>query len=724
MFRNGINIGRRPLGKLAHAKHELPFVCNSCQHARAMASWHRQPGTRAKKKDKKPGVSPKRKELSMLEQVKQLEAHVQMMERSYAEKLRKQAAQKTIPKEDVTEEEKDLAYAALMAPPQRDAIFLPKPEPTEVVQSLPPIVQERLGGLELVAVQKPRWDVVLTQLLDNGGLAEMTTPEVNKLITCMDLEHRAHLSSSVLDMMKEGGVKPNTLTYDLFMLAHAEVGNNSQVKTLFGEMTQKGLSPTVYSYGHLLKAYSQEKNLVAASDAFQQMQLAGIEPNLVVYTSLIQTCINCKEFNTAWEVFNLIKFKSTSTAPDLSAYTLMIHACALTDEAERALDLFEDLTVRRGMEPTMEIYNAVIHACAVRKDFFPDAWRLAVKMQQQGLPFDIRLLNVLVQACGRTGHLTRARVMVRHMMDSGKEALQPDLFTYQNLMRAYATYSPPAKKGARQRELLSEEKQVLTQEEASFMPTTTDPQLVRREKNSMLGFNDDKIPFLDKPILLNPREVVDEAALIINWLRETRPEFIDTHMMNSYLDVCIAHDAFEDMKFTYENDMENEVNPFQAEKKAAERAAQREAKGISEEEERLLAAMDLAKFKRNVYTYDIAMSGAIKNRKLKFARQVWQDRLAFTRTPAYWMIPAEERKEMDFLAERDLIDALALGGYLGEAMERIRVLRDEAGVRWTWEDLRTVYVKAVELEDPEVRDYVREVTGRVPKPQLPELHSR
>jgi hypothetical protein len=125
-----------------------------------------------------------------------------------------------------------------MAPSKQDAIFLPKPEPDELASRLPVVVQERLGGMELVMAQKPQWDVVLTQLRENEGFRDMTAPEVNQLITCMDLKNRAHLSSTVLDMMNLGDVKPNTLTFDLLMLAHAEVGNQKEVKALFDQVKQ------------------------------------------------------------------------------------------------------------------------------------------------------------------------------------------------------------------------------------------------------------------------------------------------------------------------------------------------------------------------------------------------------------------------------------------------------------------------------------------------------
>jgi CO dehydrogenase/acetyl-CoA synthase alpha subunit len=125
-----------------------------------------------------------------------------------------------------------------MAPAKQGAIFLPQPEPDELASRLPVVVQERLGGTELVTARKPQWDLVLTQLKENEGFRDMTAPEVNQLITCMDLEKRAQLSSTVLDMMKLGDVKPNTLTFDLLMMAHAEVGNQREVKSLFDQVKQ------------------------------------------------------------------------------------------------------------------------------------------------------------------------------------------------------------------------------------------------------------------------------------------------------------------------------------------------------------------------------------------------------------------------------------------------------------------------------------------------------
>ena len=90
MFRNGLSVSRRrlrqPALNIATTSHvaptpaqaptELPFVCRSCQ-ARGMAT-----ATKTKK------VNRAEKGETLLEQIKKLEAHVQMMERAYADKIR------------------------------------------------------------------------------------------------------------------------------------------------------------------------------------------------------------------------------------------------------------------------------------------------------------------------------------------------------------------------------------------------------------------------------------------------------------------------------------------------------------------------------------------------------------------------------------------------------------------------------------------------------------
>lgn len=83
------------------------------------------------------------------------------------------------------------------------------------------------------------WDLVLSELDNKGGLTGMDSWEVNNLIYCISIDQRANLSGRLLRMMSVAGVPPDTLTFDLLMLAHAAVVNPEEVKRLFGEMRER-----------------------------------------------------------------------------------------------------------------------------------------------------------------------------------------------------------------------------------------------------------------------------------------------------------------------------------------------------------------------------------------------------------------------------------------------------------------------------------------------------
>lgn len=125
-----------------------------------------------------------------------------------------------------------------MAPPEATPSFLPAP--TTIIDQLPAPVVARLGDSSALVVMKtPAWDMVLSELDKKGGLTGMDSWEVNNLIYCISVDQRAALSERLLKMMSVAGVLPDTLTFDLLMLAHAAVVNPEEVKRLFGEMRER-----------------------------------------------------------------------------------------------------------------------------------------------------------------------------------------------------------------------------------------------------------------------------------------------------------------------------------------------------------------------------------------------------------------------------------------------------------------------------------------------------
>jgi len=124
-----------------------------------------------------------------------------------------------------------------MAP--AESLFLPKP--VGPAERLPAPIRERLGGtgLKLVNTEVPEWKLVFTKLEETGGLEGMDTGAVNGFLSCIDLAQRVELTPGVFKMMKEANIEPNTLTYDLAMVAHAGMRNPAKVKQLFKQMKKR-----------------------------------------------------------------------------------------------------------------------------------------------------------------------------------------------------------------------------------------------------------------------------------------------------------------------------------------------------------------------------------------------------------------------------------------------------------------------------------------------------
>lgn len=140
-----------------------------------------------------------------------------------------------------------------MAPPEATPAFLPAP--ATILDRLPASVVARLGESTAVVTQKsPEWSAVLSELDKNGGFVGMGSWEVNSLAYHIAVEQRAALSKQLLGMMRAADIPPDTLTFDLLMLAHAAVEEPEEVKKLFEDL-KESKNPLSYHQKPPLKKY-------------------------------------------------------------------------------------------------------------------------------------------------------------------------------------------------------------------------------------------------------------------------------------------------------------------------------------------------------------------------------------------------------------------------------------------------------------------------------------
>lgn len=414
-----------------------------------------------------------------------------------------------------------------------------------------------------------------------------------------------------------------------------------------------------------------------------------------MYTSLIKIYINREELDTAWQIFDLIKYRSTETAPDVQTFTLMIHACALRGEAERALDLFRYMTETRGLEPDEPAYNALIHACAVRKDHFLEAWKFAIEMRNKGLLVGRWTLNHLLQACGKNGDITRARLLLRLMMSSESAELQPDERSFQNLLRAYAAAK-----------LTPGPNQAFPQDALFLSPLPGGIQKLDKAKEA-------RLPFLSDQVLTGKKRILVEAKSTLRYIVDFKPEFYSTRILNAYMDVCLTRhgrheirrvftEYFAKVPYIDDTPIDSSYDAYSSDTEDASEDAEDE---LGEGSDEVLRSAD--KPKKNIFTFEVALEYARKAGNAKFAKQVWEERMRFCQTKSYWDMLQPIRYRLDFSAEKLMLQTLAKAGHLQEALERLEVLRYE--YEWKPSDLKPLYDKAREAEDLEAVFALRKV---------------
>jgi len=425
-----------------------------------------------------------------------------------------------------------------------------------------------------------------------------------------------------------------------------------------------------------------------------------------------------------------MKLKSRATAPDTHTFALMLHACALEGESERALNLFRDMTDRMKLKPTKETYHALIHALAVRRDYYQEVWRYATEMQQEGFRMDRRVLGTLIQACGKRGDLTRARMLIRHMLGSGKEDIIPNSATYQCLFRAYAN-AEVVKKCVK----FAEDDPLETP-----MPYVgPDTRLMKQEES----FKEDTLPFSQNTILNDPLEVIGEARRVMRWLCAVKPHLVDTQLMNAFLDVYAgskAHHfglkklyfrAFTDPK---ESDyIESTTSGAEAEDLTPEPNANANADApatttaatdtntradIDTEPDRSTdeGSPEQLTFQkrvpRNLYTFQIALNSAYRNLDLSFAWDIYNHRIKYLQTEQYSRYRESERKRLDVQAECSLINTLARCGMLGEAATRLEAACLKYKIHEP--DIATLHIKALQSDDFETLKVIKKCVGTTP----------
>ncbi|KAI8812541.1 hypothetical protein BJ742DRAFT_866317 [Cladochytrium replicatum] len=253
---------------------------------------------------------------------------------------------------------------------------------------------------------------------------------------------RVDEAQEAFDMIVQSGVTPDLRSYSYLMNAYASAGDLESCHRVFKSLrlaarSDPNLKLDIVVYGTLIKAQVKSGELEKAFKTYEQLKKLSkpkvggslkdstfdpaLRPNISIFTSLIKGCIKAGDLHRAWRTFD--HMRSEVSIPDTYLYSLMIRACAYTKDAERALDLFREMTQERQLAPTSITFNSLIHACASRTDYYLECFNLFDQMTRiEGFRPTTRTFNVLLLAAARNGDIRRARSIWNELLTKSSEA--------------------------------------------------------------------------------------------------------------------------------------------------------------------------------------------------------------------------------------------------------------------------------------------------------------
>ncbi|CCU98750.1 unnamed protein product [Malassezia sympodialis ATCC 42132] len=417
------------------------------------------------------------REVELRREIAELERQLQESDK------REHIAQATKDLPPLDDETLEAMYRELVAPPPSDASTLPPPPPstTSVLRAL----AQRWGvaalpatGSSEVAVppgadeRQALRDQLVQRLVEADGLdADLRPDEWAALAMQSARDGDAPHVKTVLALALQQGPACLPL-FRQVMDVYANAGDADTVLELSAVLDTQGVAPDAGIQHVVTKAYTQTNQLWKAAQYLAHWEQTVPAP-MSSYTLVMEHLLKhpVRELQPlAWSLFYHMRF-AAHAVPDAALYAMMIRACAagvpqptalgarrpsaVVAEAERALDLFREMTVHHGIRPNKEVYDSLILTCARRKEHYGDAIQLLRQLMDLSsdptspMAPDTYTYNAVLQGSARHGDLATARWILADLVHAAIArgvAHGPNEETMANVLWTYAVYRPPVRR--------------------------------------------------------------------------------------------------------------------------------------------------------------------------------------------------------------------------------------------------------------------------------------
>ncbi|KAH9610205.1 hypothetical protein KSS87_016196 [Heliosperma pusillum] len=270
----------------------------------------------------------------------------------------------------------------------------------------------------------------------------------------------------VFESMKEKGVSPNLVTYNVMLDVYGKMGRSwDRVVGLLDEMSSEGLEFDEFTCSTVIAACGREGLLDEASKFFAEVKAKGYVPGTVTYNSLLQVFGKAGVYSEALSILKEMEEKGcpadsvtynelvatyvragfleeganvidTMTRkgilPNTITYTTIIDAYGKAGKVDKAMTLFNRMK-ESGCVPNVCTYNAIL-AMLGKKSRSEEMVEILCEMKLTGCPPDRVTWNTMLAMSGSIGMEKYVNRVFQEMKRSGFE---PDRDTFNSLISAY-----------------------------------------------------------------------------------------------------------------------------------------------------------------------------------------------------------------------------------------------------------------------------------------------
>ncbi|CAM6102539.1 unnamed protein product [Calypogeia fissa] len=232
-------------------------------------------------------------------------------------------------------------------------------------------------------------------------------------------------AKQVHDFIIESGMDKNPYVATFLLNVYIKCGELLDARRVFDKIEKKN----VVTWNTMIAGYAKSKH-ACGHEAYQlylQMRLEGFEPDAITYMSILNASASAGALEWVKEVHG--HARKARLESDVRVCNALVHMYAKSGSLEDARLLFDRMDKR-----DLFTWNVMIGGLA-KRGFGHEAYRLFVKMRQEGFEPDAITYMSILNASASAGALEWLKEVHRHATETG---LESDVRVGSGLVHMYA----------------------------------------------------------------------------------------------------------------------------------------------------------------------------------------------------------------------------------------------------------------------------------------------